>query len=117
MEIKEKVKLRFNFKEEEVEARIDTGAEVTMIDEEILKRLEVTHVANRAIDFGGVSKVFMPVYRLVDIQIRDCVINFPDVLGGKKNLIGHDILQKAKAVIDEGKGTIEFPEDDGTIEM
>ena len=31
--------------------------------------------------------------------------------GGKKE------EYKAKAVIEEGKGTIEFPEDDGTIEM
>ena len=117
MEIVEKVKLRFKFQESEVEARIDTGAEISMIDEEVLLKLGVTHVKNTAVDFGGVSKVLMPVYRPADIQIQKCVINFPDIIGGKKNLIGHDILQKVKAVIDEGKGTIEFPEDEGTIEM
>lgn len=117
MEIVEKVKLRFRDNEEEVEARIDTGAEITMFDEEILLKLGAFQVGNRAIDFGGVKKELVSVYRLLDMQIRNCVINFPDVIGGRKNLIGHDILQKSKAIIDEGKGTIEFPEDDGTIEM
>lgn len=117
MEILEKVKLRFRDKEEEVEARIDTGAEITMFDEEVLLKLGAIHVGNKAIDFGGQKKELMPLYHLLDMQIRDCVINLPEVLGGRKNLIGHDILQKAKVVIDEGKGTVEFPVDDGTIEM
>ena len=116
MEIVEKVKLK-SIGKEEIEARIDTGAEVTMFDEEILLKLGAPHVENKLVDFGGQKKELMPVYRLIDLQIQNCVINFPEVLGGKKNLIGHDILQKAKAVIDEGKGIIEFPVDDGTIEM
>ena len=117
MEIVEKVKIGFLDKEEEIEARIDTGAEVTMFDEEVLLKLGVTHAGNRLVDFGGQKKENMPVYHPLYMRIRDCVINFPEVIGGKKNLIGHDILQKAKAVIDEGKGIVEFPEDDGTIEM
>lgn len=117
MEIVEKVKIRFAFKEEEVEARIDTGAEMSMFDKETLLKLGATHVDNRFVDFGGQKKDFMPVFRPANLQIRNCVINSPDVIGGKKNLIGHDILQKAKAVIDEGNGTITFPENDGTIQM
>ncbi len=117
MEIVQKVKLRFRNKEEEVEARIDTGAEITMFDKEVLVKLGAIHILNRAIDFGGQKRELIPAFQLGDLQIRNCIINFPVVLGGRKNLIGHDILQKAKAVIDEGKGTIEFPEDDGTIEM
>ena len=117
MEIIEKVKLRFRDNVEEVEARIDTGAEITMFDEEVLLKLGVNHLFNKPVDFGGQKRELMPVYHLMDIQIRNCVINFPEVIGGRKNLIGHDILQRAKAIIDEGKGTIEFPEDDGTIEM
>ena len=100
-----------------VEARIDTGAEITMFDTEILLKLGAFHEGNKLVDFGGQKRELMPTFSLLDMQIRNCVINFPKVLGGNKNLIGHDILQKAKAIIDEGKGTIEFPEDDGTIEM
>ncbi len=117
MEIVEKVKLRIRDEEEEVEARIDTGAEVTMIDEKVLQKIGAFRAGNKLVDFGGEKRVPMPAYHLLDMQIRNCVINFPEVIGGKKNLIGHDILQKAKAVVDEGKGTVEFPEDDGTIEI
>ena len=117
MEIVEKVKLRYKDKEEELEARIDTGAEVTMFDEEILLKLGAFHQGNKLVDFGGQKKESMPIYKLLDMQVRNCVINFPEVIGGRKNLIGHDILQKAKAIIDEGKGVIEFPEEDGTIEI
>jgi len=117
MEMTEKVKLRIRDNEEEVEARIDTGAEITMFDEHILKKIGAFPAGSKLVDFGGQQRVPMPAYHLLDIQIRNCVINFPEVIGGKKNLIGHDILQKAKAVIDEGKGTIEFPVDDGTIEI
>ena len=117
MEIVEKVKLRIRENEEEVEARIDTGAEITMFDEKVLLKIGAFRAGNKLVDFGGEKKKSMPAYHLLDMQIRDCVINFPEVIGGNKNLVGHDILQKVKAVIDEGKGTIEFPVDDGTIEI
>lgn len=58
-----------------------------------------------------------PIFHLESTKIRNCEIPVVNVVGGNKNLIGHDILQKAKAVIDEGEGVIEFPEDGGTIEM
>lgn len=117
MEIVEKVKLELLDKEEELEARVDTGAEITMFNEETLIKLGSPHISNKYIDFGGVKKERMPLYALGSIKIRNCVIVGPTVIGGRKNLIGHDILQRAKAVIDEGKGEIEFPENDGTIEI
>lgn len=117
MEIVEKVKINIQDKEEEIEARIDTGAEISMFNKEILLKIGAFHLTNQLIDFGGQKKELIPVFQLGHLKIRNCVINFPKVLGGNKNLIGHDILQKAKAVIDEGEGTIEFPEDDGTLEI
>ena len=117
MEIKEKVKIGFRDSVEELDAVIDTGADITMINEEVLLKLGVPQIGNWSVHFGGEFEGTKPVYPLLFLQIKDCVISVLNVIGGNKNLIGHDILQRAKAVIDEGKGTIEFPVDDGTIEM
>ena len=117
MEIVEKIKIGIRDKIEELDAVIDTGAEITMINEEVLLKLGAPHFGNRNIYFGGEFKGTKSLYPLLFLKIKDCEISAVTVVGGNKNLIGHDILQRAKAVIDEGKGTIEFPEDDGTIEM
>ena len=117
MEIVEKVKIGLRDKVEELDAVIDTGAEITMIDEEVLLKMGAPHMGNRNVYFGGEFKGIKPLYPLLFLKIQNCEISGVYVVGGNKNLIGHDILQRAKAVIDEGKGTIEFPVDDGTIEM
>lgn len=117
MEIKEKIKIGIRDNVEEFDAVIDTGAEITMIKEEILLKLGAPHFGNRKVYFGGEFEGTKPLYPLLFLKIKDCEISAVTVVGGNKNLIGHDLLQRAKAIIDEGKGTIEFPEDDGTIEM
>lgn len=117
MELVEKVKLEFDGNEAEVEAVIDTGAEITMFDEETLLKLGSPNLTKRLIEFGGEKREAKPLYFLGSLKIQNCIIPVVNVIGGKKNLIGHDILQRARARIDEGRGTIEFPERDGIIQM
>ena len=117
MEIVEKVKLEFREREVEIEAKIDTGADKTMFDEETLIKLGSPHMMNVAIDFGGEKKEVKPIYFLEFLKIQNHKIPAINVIGGKKNLIGHDILQRTKAVIDEGDGTVKFPDRDGVIEI
>lgn len=106
MEIVKKVMILANGKSEEVEAVIDTGATRTMIDEEILLRIGAYHTSNMPIESVGEYKVTKPIYA-ADIEIDG--FRFPLLItGGKKNLIGHDFLQLAKAVIDEENGTVQF---------
>ncbi len=106
MEIIKKVKVSVNGSSEEVEAVIDTGAEHTMMDEEILLRIGAIHIKNISVQSMGEFKDVKPVYgAVVDID----GYSFPLwITGGKKNLIGHDFLQLSKAVIDEENGTVTF---------
>jgi len=106
MEIVKKVKVSINGKSEEVEAVIDTGADRTMIDEEVLLRIGAVHIRNISVHSMGEYKDIKPMYG-ADIEIEGC--GFPLwILGGKKNIIGHDFLQLAKAVINEETGKVKF---------
>lgn len=106
MEVTKKAKISVNGKSEEVEAVIDTGADRTMLDEEVLLRIGAPHMGNRAVQSTGEFKDVKPVYA-ADVEIEG--YGFPlTVIGGKKNLIGHDFLQLAKAVINEETGEVKF---------
>ncbi len=112
MEIKEKIEIQGDNGKQEVDAVIDTGAEVSVIDEETLLKVGAKHVGNTEMITAGESVGIRPFYFLPSMKIRKCRIPLHVVIGGKKNLIGHDILQRMSAKIDEGTGTIEFPEID-----
>lgn len=104
MEIVKKAVISIGNKSEEVEAVIDTGAEKTMIDEEILLRIGAIHIKNISVRSMGEYKDTKPVYGAI---VEMDGVRFPLwVTGGKKNLIGHDFLQLARALIDEEKGTV-----------
>lgn len=106
MEIIKKVKVLSNGKFEEIEAVIDTGAERTMIHEEVLLKVGAYHSTNLSIEAAGEYKVTKPVY-VADVEIDGC--RFPLLItGGKKNLIGHDFLQLAKAIINEETGEVKL---------
>jgi predicted aspartyl protease len=106
MEIIKKAVISVGEKSEEVEAIIDTGAEKTMIDEETLLKIGAIHVKNIQVKSMGEFKDIKTVYG-ANVEIDGC--EFPIwITGGKKNLIGHDFLQLAKAVIDEENGTVKL---------
>ena len=113
MEILKKVKISVNGKSEEIDAVIDTGAQRTMIDEEVLLRLGAPHLDNLPIEAAGQFKEIKPVYGAsVEIdEVRFGIL----ITGGKKNLIGHDFLQLAKAIINEE--TVEVKLTKNYIEM
>lgn len=106
MEIVRKAKISVNDKSEEVEAVIDSGADRTMIDEEVLLRIGAPHLGNRAVQSMGEFKDVKPQYA-ADVEIDGCGFGLV-VLGGRKNIIGHDFLQLAKAIIDEETGEIKL---------
>ena len=106
MEIVKKAIISVNGKSEEIEAVIDTGADRTMIDEEVLLRVGAPHLGNRHVQSMGEFKDIKPQYG-ADIEIDGCGFGLV-VLGGKKNIIGHDFLQSAKAVINEETGKVKF---------
>jgi len=104
MEIVKKAKISVNGKSEEVEAVIDTGADRTMVEEDILLRIGTIHMGNWKVQSMGEFKDVKPVY---GVMIEVDGIGFPlTVFGGKKNLIGHDFLQLGKAVINEETGEV-----------
>lgn len=104
MEIIKKAKISVNGSSEEVDAIIDTGAERTMIDEELLLKLGAPHMGNWGIQSMGEYKDVKPRYA-ASIEIDG--VNFALIVtGGKKNLIGHDFLQLGKAVINEETGEV-----------
>lgn len=106
MEIIKKVKISVNGKSEEVEAVVDTGADRTMIDEEVLLRVGAIHIRNISVHSMGEYKDEKSLYG-ADVKIDQC--GFPLwVIGGKKNIIGHDFLQLAKAVINEETGEVKL---------
>ncbi len=106
MEIVKKTIISVNGKSEEVEAVVDTDAERTMINEEVLLRVGAYHSSNLSIKAAGEYKATKPVY-VADVEIDGC--RFPLLItGGKKNLIGHDFLQLAKAVINEETGEVKL---------
>ncbi len=106
MEIVKKAKISVNGKSEEVEAVIDSGADRTMLDEELLLRIGAPHMGNRGVQSMGEFKDVKPQYA-ADVEIDGCGFGLV-ILGGKKNLIGHDFLQLAKAVINEERGEVKF---------
>lgn len=109
MEIVRKAKISVNGKSEEVDAIIDTGTEKTMVDEEILLRLGAPQLGSSVLVTAGEYKDRKLLYGAM-IKIDNCEFGLV-VTGGKKNLIGHDFLQLAKAVIDEEKGTVNLTKD------
>ncbi len=106
MEIVKKARISVNGSSEEVEAVVNTGAERTMIDEEVLLKLGAPQLGKEVILTADEYKASKPIYGAM-VDIDGC--NFALwVTGGKKNLIGHDFLQLAKAVIDESNGTVKL---------
>ncbi|MBI2084331.1 MAG: retropepsin-like domain-containing protein [Candidatus Aenigmarchaeota archaeon] len=106
MEILKKAKVSVNGKFEEVEAVIDTGADRTMISEEVLLRIGAIHIKNISVHSMGEYRDTKPLYGAA-VEIDGC--EFPLwLIGGKKNIIGHDFLQLAKAVINEENGEVKL---------
>ncbi|MBI2543353.1 MAG: retroviral-like aspartic protease family protein [Candidatus Aenigmarchaeota archaeon] len=106
MEIIKKAKISVNGKSEEVEAFIDTGADRTMIDEEVLLRLGAPNFGRTVLVTVGELKEKKLMYAaMVEIDGVDFGLT---VIGGKKNLIGHDFLQLGKAIINEETGEVKF---------
>ncbi len=109
MEIVKKARISINGKSEEVEAVIDTGAERTMINEETLLKVGAPKFGDTFMVSGGEYRDKKPLYGVM-VEVDGC--KFPVwVIGGRKNLIGHDFLQQAKAVIDEGSGSVKLTKD------
>ncbi len=106
MEIVKKPIISVNGKSEEVEAVIDTGADKTMIDEELLLKIGAIPLKRIGVLSMGEFKDYKNMYGAV-VEIDGC--SFPLwVTGGKKNLIGHDFLQLAKAVVNEETGEVKL---------
>ena len=106
MEIVKKALISINGKSEEIEAVIDTGAERTMIDEEVLLRLGAPQLGSETIVTAGEYKDKKLLYGAM-VEIDNCKFGLL-VTGGRKNLIGHDFLQLGKAVIDENTGAVKL---------
>ncbi len=106
MEIIKKVKISVNGKSEEIDAVIDTGANRTMISEELLLKLGAPHLGHEFIITAGEYKDKKLLYGAM-VEIDGCNFGLW-VIGGKKNLIGHDFLQMAKAIINEETGEVKL---------
>jgi len=89
-----------------VKAQIDTGTDMTYIDEDLLRAMGLVSTQKMNASLAGRMDIPINLY-IAEIKIRGCSI-FQVVGGGKTNIIGNDILQKFNAVVDEEKGTVEF---------
>ena len=114
MEIKEKIEMESDTEKKEVDVLIDTGSDISVIEEEILLKLGAMHLGNVEMITAGESVGVKPFYLLRFMKIRNCRIPWVRVIGGRKNLLGRDILEMGKAKIDEENGRVEFPDWDGT---
>jgi len=99
--------------EEEVEIegkkvmmRVDTGADTTSVDENILLQLGLKPIRKRRANFGNEFIREVGLYA-VRLSIKGCEIDAL-VFGRKKNLLGHDVLQKFEARVDEKEGKVEY---------
>jgi predicted aspartyl protease len=106
MEITRKARISVNGKSEDVDAIIDTGADRTMVNEEVLLRLGAPNFGRTTLVTVGEVKEKKPLYAAV--VGMDGVDFGLTVIGGRKNLIGHDFLQLAKAVINEETGEVKL---------
>jgi len=106
MEILKKAKISVNGKSEEVEAIIDTGAERTILNEEVLLRIGAPQLGKEIIVTAGEYKDKKPLYGAM-VEIDGCNFGLW-VTGGRKNLIRHDFLQLAKAIINEETGEVKL---------
>ena len=106
MEIKKRAMISVNGKSEEVDAIIDTGAERTMLDEEVLLRIGAPQLGKETIVTAGEYKDKKLLYGAM-LEIDGCNFGLW-VTGGRKNLIGHDFLQLAKAIKNEETGEVKF---------
>lgn len=106
MEIVKKAIISINGKSEEVDAVIDTGADRTMVTEDVLLRIGAPQLGHGIVESVGEHKEKKPLYGAV-VKIDGYEFGLV-VTGGKKNLIGHDFLQLAKAVINEATGEVKF---------
>lgn len=114
MEIKEKIELESDDGKDQIDAIIDTGSDISVVDEAILLKIGARFLWKVEMLTAGESAGKKAMYALKFLKIRNCKIPSVTVIGGRKNLLGRDILERGKAKIDEEKGKVEFPEWDGT---
>ena len=106
MEIVKRVVVSVNNKSEETNAIIDTGAERTMISEDILLKIGAPQWGSSVLVTVGELKEKKTLYGVM-VKMDDCEFGLT-VIGGKKTLIGHDFLQLARAIINEVDGTVKL---------
>lgn len=97
-------------------ALVDTGARRSMIIEKELKELGFKPIISEQVDLGGEVKKEINLY-LVNLKIGRCAMSNVLVWGGKKNIVGRDILQQNGAQIDESNDKVTFPFCSGKLEM
>src|SRR3972149_3222569 len=100
MEIMEKIEIEAE-KKVEVDAVVDTGAEISVLSEETLLAIGAKHTYNIDMITAGEPLARKPAYAVKSIRVRNCRIPILHVIGGRKNLLGRDILERSKAKIDE----------------
>jgi hypothetical protein len=113
--IKEKIKI-IGKTEKEVIAEIDTGSDRTVIEENELRDIGLEPIGTIYAIYGGGEMRKENTY-LVKMQIKNCPVFDIVVAGGKKNLVGNDILQVARATIDEKTHSVIFEKCPSTIQI
>lgn len=101
MEIREKIKI----KGKEIECAVDTGADYTILKEDLIRELGLKPKGKIKVSFAK-EKIAERNYYVTDVEINGCKIPLAIIIEGKKNLLGHDLLQKLGAIIDEKEGKI-----------
>ena len=103
MEIYEKIKI----KGKEIECKVDTGANYTVIEENIIKELGLEPKGKVEVRIGKeVSKIVD--YYVESVEINGCKLPPLPIIPGKTNLLGHIHLQLMGAVIDEKEGKVVY---------
>ncbi|MBI2084324.1 MAG: retropepsin-like domain-containing protein [Candidatus Aenigmarchaeota archaeon] len=102
-EIREKMKIR----DKEIETIVDTGSDHVVINEGLLEEIGLKPVKKETASFADESRREVNVY-LEDIEIRNHKIPAVVIVGGRKNLLGRNVLQQLGAKIDQVSDTITY---------
>jgi len=103
MELSEKIKVNGV----EVECKVDTGADFLYLSKDVIKKAGLKPLKKIKVKYANGFEDEKDVF-LEDIEIAGCKVPAVVIVEGHHNLLGHNVLQRLGAVIDEQKGEIKY---------
>jgi len=90
----------------EILAKLDTGADITVVPQEIIEKLRLVPVSRISVSSFSGQRIFKYSY-FADIEIQKYNFSMVEIIGGRRKnmLLGRNILNKLKIILDGKKLT------------